>query len=43
MVLYLCKLIVKMIELLIEGKIRFVCIRFNLKYNMYNVFDDVGV
>lgn len=40
MVLYLGKLIVKMIELLIEGKIRFVCIRFNLKYN---VFDDVGV
>lgn len=26
-----------------KGKIRSVCIRSNLKYNMYNVFDDVGV
>lgn len=26
-----------------KGKIRVVCIRSNLKYNMYNVFDDVGV
>lgn len=32
-----------MIELSTEGKIRSVCIRSNLKYNMYNVFDDVGV
>lgn len=40
MVSYLGKLIAKMIELSTEGKIRFVCIRSNLKYN---VFDDVGV
>lgn len=26
-----------------KGTIRSVCIRSNLKYNMYNVFDDVGV